>query len=206
MNSKSNIADGELETRVYAEYGPNEKEQLILTIKNRIEGIPEGKIAIYEDGAIKIVDKPKDVTERIKTFDDARNELGQDHPLVKAYETTHTSDVSVSAFMKLRIISAALNEGWKPTLAVTENRYYPYFYFYSQKEIDGMCESDKKNALLWGGNSNGGSGCCLACAVAGNAWSGADAGFSARLVYKNKEIAIYAGKQFLDVYKDYLLD
>ena len=48
--------------------------------------IPEGKKAEWVDGVLTLVDeKPKDITERIKTFDDAVKALGDDHPLVLQY-------------------------------------------------------------------------------------------------------------------------
>ena len=48
--------------------------------------IPEGKKAKWINGVLTLVDdKPKDITERIKTFEDACNELGEEHQYVKAY-------------------------------------------------------------------------------------------------------------------------
>lgn len=62
--------------------------------------------------------RPKNIMERIKTFDDAFKELGENHPLVKEYHKRHLfleddSDISsdLVAYLKLRIITAALNEG-----------------------------------------------------------------------------------------------
>ena len=60
--------------------------------------------------------RPKNIMERIKTFDDAFKELGEHHPLVKEYHKRHLfleddSDISsdLVAYLKLRIITAALN-------------------------------------------------------------------------------------------------
>ena len=72
--------------------------------------------------------RPKNIMERIKTFDDAFKELGENHPLVKEYHKRHLfleddSDISsdLVAYLKLRIITAALNEGWTPQF--TEDEY-----------------------------------------------------------------------------------
>ena len=61
--------------------------QLKIKYMKKIEiEIPEGKKAEWVDGVLTLVDeKPKDITERIKTFDDAVKALGDDHPLVLQY-------------------------------------------------------------------------------------------------------------------------
>ena len=72
--------------------------------------------------------KPKDITERVKTFEDACRELGNSHPLVLHYranfnadgcwtDKVHASDFE--AFLKLRIVCAALNEGGNRSLQKT---------------------------------------------------------------------------------------
>ena len=56
---------------------------------NKIEiEIPEGKKVQWVNGIITFVDdKPKHITERIKTFEDACNMLGDWHPLVSEYKS-----------------------------------------------------------------------------------------------------------------------
>ena len=78
------------------------------------------------------LDAMRPITERVKTFEDACNELGEENVLVQAYRTAefntsgNQNDVSdVVAYLKLRIIVAALNEGWQPTFSDDEYRYYP---------------------------------------------------------------------------------
>ena len=86
--------------------------------------IPECKVAEWQEinGVTTLVlVEEKDnrpVTERIKTFEDACNELGEENVLVQAYRTAefntsgNQSDVSdVVAYLKLRVIAEALNEG-----------------------------------------------------------------------------------------------
>ena len=69
------------------------------------------------------------VTDRVKTFEDACRELGKDHPFVLAYQNTNLRDPEVAddnkdilSYLKLRIITAALNDGWKPKLIEGERR------------------------------------------------------------------------------------
>ena len=168
-----------------------------------------GKIVLVEE---KKADNPP-VTERIKTFDDACNELGEENVLVQAYRTAefntsgNQSDVSdVVAYLKLRVIAEALNEGWKPQFTHDETRYYPWFYFCTQEEIDKMDEEKKKKLWLFGGDSYSGSACGLACAGSYNAWSNSysASGISARLAVKSEALAKYFGQQFIDIWSDYV--
>lgn len=56
--------------------------------------------------------KSKDITERIKTFEDACNELGVEHPFVRSYNLWKNygeyNQPDADAYFKLRIIVAAL--------------------------------------------------------------------------------------------------
>lgn len=126
--------------------------------------VPEGKVAEWKviNGVttLVLVDEVdnRPITERIKTFEDACNELGEENVLVQAYRTAefntsgNQNDVSdVVAYLKLRVIAAALNEGWEPQFMKDEYRWYPWFYFYTQEEIDRMDEEEKKKLWLWGG-------------------------------------------------------
>ena len=98
--------------------------------------------------------KPKDIRERIKTFADALHELGNDNPLVLAYQNTNLRDSDVApdnkdiiAYLKLRIIVAALNEGWEPQFIPGERRWAPYFVLYTKEEIDEMDEEVKARVV-----------------------------------------------------------
>lgn len=97
--------------------------------------------------------KPKDIMERVKTFEDACRELGEDHPFVSAYTAwikheEFDDQEDILAYMKLRIICAALNEGWEPQFTEDEWRYYPWFWLYTQKEINDMDEDEKTDRCL----------------------------------------------------------
>ena len=100
------------------------------TKKVEIE-IPAGKEVKWVNGVLTLVDaKPQDVTKRIKTFDDAIRELGDRHPLVEQYHIVKGSFKGtggiedLEAYLKLRIITEALNEGWKPQFTKGERRWY----------------------------------------------------------------------------------
>ena len=151
------------------------------------------------------------VTERIKTVEDACNELGEENVLVQAYRTAefntsgNQNDVSdVFAYLKLRVIAEALNEGWEPHFTTDEYRWYPWFYLYTQEEIDNMGEEKKKKLWLFGGYSLSGSACGLASAHSSDDWSYSNSIRSARLAVKSESLANYFGQQFIDIWSDYV--
>ena len=186
-------------------------------MKKKIEiEIPEGKVAEWKviNGVTTLVlTDEKDnrpVTERIKTFEDACNELGEENVLVQAYRTAefntsgNQNDVSdVVAYLKLRVIAEALNEGWEPQFKKEEYRWYPWLYLYPQKEIDKK-DKEKKKLWLLGSGSDAGASCGLAVARSASAWSGSVAVLSARLAVKSEELAKYFGQQFIDIWSDYV--
>ncbi len=147
------------------------------------------------------------VMERVKTFEDACRELGENHPLVKSYEALCSVDTdnNIEAYAKLRIICAALNEGWKPQFTKDEYRYYPWFYLFTQDELDSMSDDERKGLWFVGGTSNSGASCGLASSSSNDAWSYSYASISARLALKREELARYCGEQFIRIWADYLL-
>ena len=180
--------------------------------------IPAGKKAAWVDGFLKLVDAEEEqkkderpITERVKTFEDACKELGEDHKLVqqfKAIQEAIAEDKEATAYFKLGIITAALNEGWEPDFTNDdEYRYYPYLCLWTKEELEDKDEEwkDDHNLQLWlgGGSSSYGAYCGLAFACSGSAWSVAYASLSARLAHKTEELAIYSGKQFTELWTNY---
>ena len=180
--------------------------------------IPAGKKAAWVDGFLKLVDAEEEqkkderpITERVKTFEDACKELGEDHKLVqqfKAIQEAIAEDKEATAYFKLGIITTALNEGWEPDFTNDdEYRYYPYLCLWTKEELEDKDEEwkDDHNLQLWrgGGDSNYGTKCGLAYATSNNAWANANANISARLAHKTEELAIYSGKQFTELWTNY---
>ncbi len=180
--------------------------------------IPAGKKAAWVDGFLKLVDAEEEqkkderpITESVKTFEDACKELGEDHKLVqqfKAIQEAIAEDKEATAYFKLGIITAALNEGWEPDFTNdNEYRYYPYLCLWTKEELEDKDEAwkDDHNLQLWlgGGYSVYGAYCGLASARSNHAWSYAAASFSARLAHKTEELAIYSGKQFTELWTNY---
>lgn len=156
------------------------------------------------------------VTERIKTFEDACNELGEDHPMVSVYDALVTRangeqslaewmGKDVVAFLKLRIITEALNEGWHPKFTEDEYRYYPWFCIYTKEEYDNFSEEEKRRCVgraHLNAHANGG----LVYAVANYAASVSNTDSGARLVFSKRDLAEYAGRQFIDIWADLVFE
>lgn len=166
--------------------------------------VPNGKKPEWVNGVLTLVDeKPKNVMERIKTFEDACNELGIDHNEWMQDKKELGLEADVIAYLKLRIIAAALNEGWKPQFTTDEYRYFPWFCLYTQSEIDEMNEEDKSRVVFRSGNSAGAGG-GVAYAGPGSDSSGTGAYIGSRLAFKTRELAEYAGRQFVEIWADYV--
>lgn len=158
--------------------------------------------------------EPCSITDTIKTLDDAIAKLGEDNTLVKQYRASmkragvdeYDDAQDLVAFLELRIITAALNDGWHPTYAEDEYRYYPWFCLYTEDEYNDLDEDDKERCCRVVGRSvnsasaNGG----LVCAYAGNASSYSSSSNGSRLAFKTRELALYAGKQFIKQWCDFL--
>jgi len=169
--------------------------------------VPAGKKAEWVNGVLTLVDEtPKDnrpVTERVKTFEDAVRELGEEHPLVKEWHLGDGLSADLEAYLKLRIIAAALNEGWEPKFTTDEYRYFPWFVLYTEEEYNELSDEDKARVVLRSvndSNTNGG----VACVHAGSDSSDADSSSGSRLAFKNSDLAKYAGKQFIEIYADFV--
>ena len=153
---------------------------------------------------LEYVPDPRPVTERIKTFEDACDDLNRRamagdklaNDLMTDLQFNSPRTPDLLAYIQLRIITYALNEGWVPQFTEDEYRYYPYFYLYTQKEIDEMSEDDKAQLLIVGGRANNGANCGVSCATSVTEFGDSDASVGARLAFKSSELAKYVGRQF----------
>lgn len=131
--------------------------------------IPEGKTAVWRNGILTLIDEPeKDVKERIKTFEDACREIGIDAEAWSRDKISLGLEPDVLAFLKLRIIVKALNEGWEPQFIEDEYRYYPWFILYTGEEYNKLDE-EEKSRVVYRSNNNayalGGVSCASAVTV-----------------------------------------
>ena len=152
------------------------------------------------------------ITERVKTFEDACRELGADHPFVLAYQNTNLRDPEVSgdnrdilAYMQLRIICAALNEGWQPEFTEDECRWYPWFTLWTEEELSQKDDEWKADHALISTEDYSGDFAGFACARSGSAPSHSSSDVGSRLCFKSEALATYCGKQFISLWADFNL-
>lgn len=149
------------------------------------------------------------VTKRIKTFEDAMAELSDKHPAVQSYNSvkygnTADREPDIMAYLKLRVITIALNEGWTPQFIEGEQRWYAWYELLTKEEVETMSEEDKENRRVVGRASHSaGAGGGLVCASAGGVSSVSYTGSGSRLAFKSEELAEYAAKQFAEIYADF---
>ena len=166
--------------------------------------VPDGKSAEWVNGVLTLVDDKdtRPVTERIRTLQDAIDALGSEHPLVKEYNDIANVSTDLQAYLELRIIVAALNEGWEPQFN-GEYRWFPWFKLVRESDIANMDDDEKSRVVLRSGSfANAGGG----CVCVGAAYDASDAGGygGARLSLKSEKLALYAGRQFAQFYAEFI--
>ena len=147
------------------------------------------------------------VTERVKTWDDVVRELGYD-PVERLLDHTELGDgfqiePDEIAYIKLKAIAKVLNEGWEPEFVKGEWRWFPWFYLYTQEETDKMTPEKRSRVVLrsyYHASAYGGVAFAYACHDS----SSASTHDGSRLAFKSEELAVYAGKQFTDIWADFV--
>ncbi|MCL2291204.1 MAG: hypothetical protein FWC34_10990 [Bacteroidetes bacterium] len=118
------------------------------------------------------------IMDRIRSVEDACAELGQkpvNEPLLR--DSGFTEDEII--YRKLKIVTKALNENWEADYEdPNQKKWFPWF-------------SVSSGAFVFGD--------------ANYAYSYANAGGASRLCFKSEELAEYAGKQFIELYKKFIL-
>ena len=155
--------------------------------------------------------KQLNVQIRIKTFKDALDELhsrsdnGDNHAKILIDEYNYIARNSVScdllAYCKLRIITEALNEGWKPKFNQGEKRFYPNFRLQTKEELE--LQDNFSSRVVGRGGSFANAYCGLVYAYALYASSSSNAHYGSRLAFKDQKLAEYAGNQFIELYAEY---
>jgi hypothetical protein len=117
------------------------------------------------------------ITERVKTFEDACQVAGEDPKSYESPEGASDEDRHLNSYRKLLLVIRVLNEGWTPDFANSNQwKYWPWFVY------------------------RAGSGFSFTDYVDGHSHSSV----GARLCFHSSELAIYAAKQFQELYNEYL--
>lgn len=152
----------------------------------------------------------------IRSYEDACKALGMPPILNDNLKVVNRDKIvapclpkHIVALMKLETISRALwgrNFEPQPDPEGSKWYYYPFFALYTKKEIEDMSEDKRKNLrkALLGGCSNSGTSAGFGYLSSGyrSSRTGANVGF--RLCQETEVKAEYFGKQFLDLWADYL--
>ena len=184
------------------------KENIISAYNSADENGKRMLIALFGEEAVKQADK-RPVTERVKTFQDAREAIGEDHKLCRAWRALSDDDAElapdVEAYLELRIIAAALNEGWKPQFTEDEWRWYPWFTLWTEEELSEMSDEWKadRHLISIGDYSGGYAG--FACAFSNYSPSYTYTYIGSHLCFKSEALATYCGKQFISLWADFNL-
>ena len=179
-------------------------------VLNAYKHASEEQKALLESMFGKEMFQPKNIMERVKTFEDACEVLGEDHQYVKAYREWmriyYAECKDVTAYLKLRIIAAALNEGWKPTFSDGECRYYPWFDIYNKNECEKLNKDEKKKCHVISRSSYDAYAFCGVVFSSLNISTSYSYSYhGSQIVFKTRELAEYCEKQFIDIWSDYLI-
>lgn len=167
-------------------------------------------LALFGEDAVKPEKPDYSDYRNIKTYEDACAALGVD-PINETDESLNdliTRGIIAPrhiALMKLETISRALwGKDFEPIPDAEGSKiyYFPWFYLYTQSEIDNM-DDEERGALLSAGARTGayaGFGCLAASPR--SSYSFAYLGF--RLCQETGEKAVYFGKQFIKLWAEYL--
>ena len=158
---------------------------------------------MVEKEEIDLYDTSIPIWDRIKTVEDAITYTGMTLP-----DNIEEMPLDVQAYLKLRIICAAYNElkadqlDQFPKFTTDEYRYYPWFYLYTQEEIDAMNEEDRSR-VLGRSSYSARAGAGVACAVTVNAASVSFTCYGGRLCFKTEKLASECGKRFAKLWAHY---
>lgn len=147
-----------------------------------------------------------DITDKIKTFDDACKAIGLAGPeaLPELLQEKYAAIVPshIKAQLKLEIITLALNEGWQHIPDGKHWAYWPWFCLYTAGEIADMGKKGAEERAMINATDVSEVFAGLGYAGSHHAWSYSSAGIGSRLAYKSRELARYSGKQFIELWKE----
>ena len=120
-----------------------------------------------------------DIKDKVKSFEDACKvlDITPSVPVVTGIPEKYQKPLIAN--YQLMVIAEALNEGWTPDWSNGEwDKWHPWF---------DMDASSSAGRFSFGAA----------------AYLRSNSGVGSRLCFKSKDLATYAGTQFLDIYKDF---
>ena len=198
-----------------------EKEKVQAAYKDACDGVKEMLIKMFGKEVCEAAKPTLDDYKTIKSYEDACEVLGLTPILSENrnkalcaqfpdhYDFRQNMPKHIIALMKLEIISRAL---WgkdfqpKPDAEGKEIYWYPWFALYTKKEMEEMSEEKRKSlrGALFGGFANSGASAGFGCLFAIRRSSHSPAYIGFRLCQETPEKAEYFGKQFIELWAEYL--
>lgn len=198
-----------------------EKEKLQAAYKNACGWVKDAFEKLFGEDVLETAKPTLDDYKTIKSYEDACDVLGLSPILSENrnkalcaqfpdhYDFRQNMPKHIIALMKLEIISRALwgkNFQPKPDAEGKEIYWYPWFALYTKDEVKQMSDEDRKStlgALLAGSAVNGANaGFGFLHTDFRSSYSSASIGF--RLCQETQEKAEYFGRQFIELWAEYL--
>lgn len=198
-----------------------EKEKVQAAYKDACDGVKEMLIKMFGKEVCEAAKPTLDDYKTIKSYEDACEVLGLTPILSENrnkalcaqfpdhYDFRQNMPKHIIALMKLEIISRAL---WgkdfqpKPDAEGKEIYWYPWFALYTKKEMEEMSEEKRKSlrGALLAGTANRGATAGFGCLSTHYRSSRSAASVGFRLCQETPEKAEYFGKQFIELWAEYL--
>lgn len=198
-----------------------EKEKLQAAYKNACGCVKDAFEKLFGEDVLETAKPTLDDYKTIKSYEDACDVLGLSPILSENrnkalcaqfpdhYDFRQNMPKHIIALMKLEIISRALwGKSFEPEPDAEGNKiyWYPWFALYTKDEVDRMSDEERKSlcGALFGGVAVVGAfaGFGYLYAVVRSSCSSASVGF--RLCQETEEKAEYFGRQFIELWAEYL--
>lgn len=198
-----------------------EKEKLQAAYKNACGGVKDAFEKLFGKDVLETAKPTLDDYKTIKSYEDACEVLGLSPILSENrnkalcaqfpdhYDFRQNMPKHIIALMKLEIISRALwGKSFEPEPDAEGNKiyWYPWFALYTKDEVDRMSDEERKSlcGALFGGNASDGAGAGFGCLRAYYRSSSSSAAVGFRLCQETEEKAAYFGRQFIELWAEYL--
>lgn len=198
-----------------------EKEKVQAAYKDACDGVKEMLIKMFGKEVCEAAKPTLNDYKTIKSYEDACEVLGLTPILSENrnkalcaqfpdhYDFRQNMPKHIIALMKLEIISRAL---WgkdfqpEPDAEGKEIYWYPWFALYTKKELEEMSEENRKSirGALLAGTANAGANAGFGFLNTSYRSSDSAAHLGFRLCQETQEKAEYFGKQFIELWAEYL--
>lgn len=198
-----------------------EKEKLQAAYKNACGGVKDAFEKLFGKDVLETAKPTLDDYKTIKSYEDACEVLGLSPILSENrnkalcaqfpdhYDFRQNMPKHIIALMKLEIISRALwGKSFEPEPDAEGNKiyWYPWFALYTKDEVDRMSDEERKSlcGALFGGAASYGARAGFGYLGAHLRSSDSSARIGFRLCQETEEKAAYFGRQFIELWAEYL--